>query len=207
MGGIRMSKKTTKDWQAFRDDLNAAELDGIDGMDDTSANVEEVEAGVLEHPSYLDLEKKLTQTEQESHQRWEELVRAKAEVENIRRRADREVSNAHRYGSTDLLAKFLPVLDSLDQALQLATQSEHASMHEGLELTMKLLLGVMEKAGVMRLSPLGEIFNPQQQEAMSALESVDHEPNTVLNVLQPGYMLHDRIIRPARVIVSKRKVV
>jgi len=199
-----MSKKTTKDWQTFREDLNASEVEVGEDMLDSTADAAD-EAGMLEHPSYLDLEKKLTLAEQESHQRWEDLVRAKADVENIRRRAEREVSNAHRYGTTDLLTTLLPVLDSLDQALQLATQSQNVSMHEGLELTMKLFLGVMAKAGVIRLEPLGEIFNPQQHEAMSALESAEHLPNTVLNVLQPGYILHDRVVRPARVIVSKRK--
>ena len=203
-GGEIMSKKTTKDWQTFRDELNTTENVEPDTaqLDDLTDNSE---IGVLDHPSYIELEKKLTLAEQLSHQRWEELVRATAEVENIRRRAERDVSNAHRYGANELLKAFLPVLDSLDQALQLAEQDQNVNMHEGLELTMKLFLGVMEKAGVSRLYPLGELFDPQQQEAMSAQDSAEHTPNTVIHVLQPGYILHDRVIRPARVIVSKQK--
>ncbi len=201
-----MSKKTTKDWQTFRDELSATPSEEL--SDSFQPDVETPsETGILDHPSYLDLEKKLTLTEQESHKRWEDLMRATADVENIRRRSERDISNAHRYGTNDLLTNLLPVLDSLDQALQLAEHAQNASMHEGLELTLKMFLGVIEKAGVSRLSPLGEIFDPQQQEAMSAQESAEHAPNTVMYVLQPGYILHDRLIRPARVIVSKQKEV
>ena len=96
------------------------------------------------------------------------------------------------------------MVDSLEQALQLADKHGDASMHEGLELTMKLFIDVLKKFEVQQLNPEGEAFDPQQHEAMSILASADVPPNTILSVFQKGYVLSgDRVIRPARVIVSK----
>ena len=128
-----------------------------------------------------------------------------AELDNVRRRAEREVANAHRYGLEKLINSLLPVVDSLEQALQLAEKSEDPAMHEGLELTMKLFLDALAKYDVQQLNPQGELFDPQQHEAMTMQESADVVPNTVLAVFQRGYMLNDRVIRPARVIVAKGK--
>lgn len=159
----------------------------------------------LEHPSYESLEEQLTAAEQKAHENWEKAARAMAELENVRRRAERDVSNAHRYGVEKLLTSFLPVADSIEQALQLSEKEQNSSMHEGLELTMKLFLDVLEKNGVKQLNPLGEPFNPQEHEAMSMQEAEGAAPNTVLAVFQKGYKLHDRVIRPARVVVTKTK--
>ena len=121
----------------------------------------------------------------------------------MRRRAEREVSNAHRYGIEKIVISLLPVVDSLEQALQLADKHADAGMHEGLELTMKLFVDALAKYGVHQLDPLGETFDPQQHEAMTLQASADAEPNTILAVFQRGYVLNDRVIRPARVVVAK----
>ena len=97
----------------------------------------------------------------------------------------------------------MPVVDSLEQALQLSHTEADANMREGLELTMKLLVDVLDKQGVKQLNPMGEMFNPQEHEAMSMQESADAVTNTILMVFQKGYKLNDRVIRPARVIVAK----
>ena len=99
----------------------------------------------------------------------------------------------------------IPVVDSLEQALQLADKHGDTSMHEGLELTMKLFVDVLEKFGVQQLDPQGAIFDPQEHEAMSIQEVADVPPNSVLVVFQKGYKLNDRVIRPARVIVAKAR--
>lgn len=160
----------------------------------------------LEHPSYKHLEEKLTLAEQTAHEHWEKSVRALAELENVRRRAERDVAQAHRYSLEKFARELLPVMDSLEQALQLANQEAKTAMGEGLELTVKLFLNVLEKFEVQQINPIEAMFNPQEHEAMSMQETDEAKPNTVLAVFQKGYKLHDRIIRPARVVVAKEKM-
>lgn len=176
-------------------------------LDEFLNDTEEAESGssALEHPSYPELEEKLTLAEQKAHENWEKSVRALAELDNVRRRAERDVANAHRYGLEKLVQSLLPVVDSLEQALQLASQQADSSMREGLELTMKLFLDSLQKYNVEQIDPQGMMFDPQMHEAMSMQESADVPANTVLAVFQKGYKLHDRVIRPARVIVAKSK--
>ena len=196
-----MSDKTQKDWGKFKEENE--HLD--EPMDEeVPQDAEDLDtSNTLEHPSYDDLEQKLTIAEQKAHENWEKSVRAMAELDNVRRRAEREVANAHRYGLEKMINSLLPVADSLEQALQLADKHEDVAMHEGLELTIKLFLGVLEKYEVQQLDPLGDAFNPQEHEAMSIQESADAAPNSVVAVFQKGYKLNDRVIRPARVVVAK----
>ena len=161
--------------------------------------------GELEHLDYEELEEKLTQAEQKAHENWEKVVRITAELDNVRRRATKDVEQAHRYGSEKLITSLLPVLDSLEQALQLVDAQTNPAMFEGLQLTMKLFLDTLAKQDVTQLDPVGEMFNPQEHEVMSMLESPDLPANSVMNVFQKGYRLADRLIRPARVIVVKAK--
>lgn len=201
-----MSKKEKKDWHQFKEThLNEeqqsqdSEKESLDVMD----SFEPQEAS-LEHPSYVELSEKLTLTEQQAHENWEKAVRAQAELDNFRRRAEREIANAHRYGVEKLISSLLPVIDSLEQALQLAIKAEDASMREGLELTLKLFVDALQKFEVQQIDPIGTPFDPQLHEAMSMQVAPDAEPNTVLAVFQKGYKLSDRVIRPARVVVSKK---
>lgn len=196
-----MSGKTKKDWKKFNEEHEVQE--SIDNAEGVEAELDEAGGSALEHLSYAELEDKLTLAEQQAHDNWEKSVRAIAELDNVRRRADREVANAHRYGLEKLLSSLLPVVDSLEEALRLADLHADTAMHEGLDLTMKLFLGVLEKYDVQQLNPQGEPFDPQQHEAMSMQASQDVPNNTVLVVFQKGYKLNDRIIRPARVIVAK----
>ncbi len=191
-----MSEKKDKDWKKFKEESLFQEDEGLnDLLGDMESNPE------LEHASYLQLEEKLTLAEQKAHENWEKSVRVLAELDNVRRRAEREVANAHRYGSEKLLTSLLPIVDSLEQALQLAEGDK--AMHEGLELTMRLFLDVLKKHDVEQLDPMGELFDPQTHEAMSMQPSTEIAPNHIMAVFQKGYRLNDRIIRPARVIVAK----
>lgn len=157
----------------------------------------------LSHLNYGELEDKLTEAEQKAHESWEKLVRMTAELDNVRRRAARDVEQAHRYGQEKLIISLLPVLDSLEQAIQLVDQNSAPAMFEGLQLTMKLFLDTLNKQGVTQLDPQREPFNPQEHEVMSMVESKELPSNSVLTVFQKGYRLADRIIRPARVIIAK----
>ena len=200
-----MSDKAKKNWKKEgrqpTDDLFEDE-DLMDFADLYKREKEPSTAG-LEHPSYPDLEEKLTLAEQKSHDNWEKLTRAMAELENVRRRAERDVANAHKFSLERFANQLLPVVDSLEQALQLADKVENKAMHEGLELTMKLFVDVLQKNQIEQINPDGEPFDPQQHEAMSMQAAPGVAAHTVLVVFQKGYKLHDRVIRPARVIVAK----
>lgn len=116
-----------------------------------------------------------------------------------------EIEKAHRFGLEKFVQSLVPVIDSLEQAIQLVNKEENPSMYEGLELTNKLFLDCLQKNGIEQLCPTGEAFNPQEHEAMSMIESDEVAPNSIINVFQKGYRLNERVIRPARVIVAKAK--
>ena len=203
----------TKDWQKIKEDSLNEDLAATDmqdeGIDDASGDggdtTEEHTNESLEYLSYQQLEEKLTLAEQQAHDHWEKLVRATAEVDNIRRRAERDISNAHRYGLEKLVNGLLPVVDSLEQAMISAQSNVDSAMYNGLDITMKMFLNVLEKMEVRQIDPQGQPFNPQLHEAMSIQESPDLAANSVMTVFQKGYLLNDRMIRPARVVVSKEK--
>jgi molecular chaperone GrpE len=198
-----MSEKIKKDWKKFKDDH--VEQDELENEAGIAEDDEQSDADVnsLEHFSYAELEEKLTLSEQQAHENLEKAMRAMAELDNVRRRAERDVANAHRFGLEKFINSLLPIMDSLEEALRLADNKGDKAMHEGLELTMKLFLGVLEKHDVQQLDPQGAVFDPQEHEAMSMQVSTDAPANTVLVVFQKGYKLNDRVIRPARVIVAK----
>ncbi|MCA0402307.1 MAG: nucleotide exchange factor GrpE [Proteobacteria bacterium] len=197
-----MTKDKTKDWHKVKEQSDKEE------MIEEQAKMEEEEAthnneAALDHPSYAALEEKLTLMEQKAHENWEKAVRAMAEADNARRRATLDIEKAHKFGLEKLINSFLPVVDSLEQAIELSKNDENSSMREGLLLTLKLFLDALEKLDVVQLNPEGEAFNPQEHEAMSMQEVAGVAPNTVIAVFQKGYKLNDRVIRPARVIVTK----
>lgn len=142
----------------------------------------------------------------EAEQYKEEVLRARADLENARRRHERELEGARRYALESFLQELLPVIDSLELGLAAVSETDNPDVEkfrEGTELTLKMLLGLLEKYGVTPIYPVGEKFNPELHQAMSMQETADAEPGTVLTVVQKGYTLHDRVVRPAMVIVAK----
>ena len=134
----------------------------------------------------------------------DQALRAQAEAENTRRRASRDVENAHRYALEKFVGELLAVVDSLEKAVEAAADAAGAeAIGEGVELSLKLFLSVLEKHGVSRIDPAGEPFDPQVHEAMTMVPSREAEPNSVLEVMQPGYLLNGRVIRAAKVIVAR----
>ncbi len=156
-------------------------------------------------PEVAQLEAQIKELESKVADYWDQLLRARAEVENSQRRAAREVDNARKFALERFAQELLPVKDSLEMGLRAAKegQADLAKVIEGLEMTGNMLATVMEKFKISEINPLNEKFNPDLHEAMSVQPSTEHEPNTVLTVYQKGYMLHDRLIRPAMVVVSK----
>jgi molecular chaperone GrpE len=204
-----MSDTPKKDWKSFKEqhaDVDNAELD-LDMLEeeegeDGSGTKSEHPPEELEHLSYQALEDKLTEMEQKAFQYRDQATRAMAEADNVRRRAERDVSQAHLYSLERFSKDLLPVIDSLEQALQLVDEHADQAMYDGLSLTMKLFVSVLDKFQVTQIDPLNQPFNPQEHEAMSMQES-DAPSSTVIMVFQKGYKLNDRVIRPARVVVAK----
>ncbi|HJX21259.1 MAG TPA: nucleotide exchange factor GrpE [Steroidobacteraceae bacterium] len=149
------------------------------------------------------LQQALTEAEERARSHWEQYLRAVADLENVRKRAQRDIEAANRYGLEKFASELLPVKDSLELAVQNAGRAQASSLREGQEATLQLLSRALEKLGVTVIDPLGEPFDPERHEAMMARESDTAEPNSVLEVVQPGYELNGRLLRPARVIVAK----
>ncbi|MEO0366122.1 MAG: nucleotide exchange factor GrpE [Pseudomonadota bacterium] len=133
---------------------------------------------------------------------WEKYVRAVAELDNVRKRAQRDVEQAHKFGTERLLNELLAVADSLEGALAAGEQASAESLLEGSAATLKILLNTLEKFGVQQIDPAGAPFDPQEHEAMTMVPSPDAEPNSVIDVVQKGYSLNGRLVRAARVVVA-----
>ena len=163
--------------------------------------------GGLDAPTVENLQKALAAAEAEIEVHREAELRAHAELENFRRRAQRDLENGLKFGLDRFLVELLPVLDSLEMGLAVAqdvTDDQTAEkLREGTELTVKQALQLLAKHGVQQINPVGEKFDPEFHEAVTLQPSDEHEPNTVTTVIQKGYSLHERLIRPAMVIVSQ----
>ncbi|MFP4683503.1 MAG: nucleotide exchange factor GrpE [Ectothiorhodospira sp.] len=148
--------------------------------------------------------KQLEEAQNEAREHWDKLVRAQAELENLRKRMKKDVENAHKYALERFANELLPVRDSLEMGVDAARgETDVDKIREGTELTLKMLVQVMEKQGIHEVMPEGERFDPERHQAMSMQENAELEPNTVMTVLQKGYLLNDRLLRPAMVIVSR----
>jgi molecular chaperone GrpE len=157
-----------------------------------------------EEPSIEELTRRLAEAERKAEGHRNELLRARAELDNVRKRAARDVESAHKYSLERFVNELLPVKDSLELGMAAATQSaDIASLREGVELTLKMFAAALGKCGVQAVEPVGERFNPEFHQAMTMQESGEAEPGTVLTVVQKGYLLNDRLVRPALVIVAK----
>lgn len=167
--------------------------------EETTIN-EAAEPGMVEAPDLAVLLKEAELKSAENHDAW---LRSKADVENIRKRAQTDVANAHKYAIDSFSTELIPVMDSLDAALAVENATVE-NFKSGMELTQKQLNSVFEKFNINVIDPNGEKFDPHRHQAMCMVES-DVAPNTVVEVMQKGYLLHDRVIRPALVSVSKAK--
>ena len=138
----------------------------------------------------------------------EQMLRSHAEMQNVRRRAEIDVEKAHKFALEKFVKELLPVADSLEKAVESTEGKDNAgelvaSMREGVEMTLNLFMSSLGKFNVEQLNPVGEPFDPQQHEAMSMVPAPDAEPNSVVAVVQKGYLLNGRVVRPAMVMVAK----
>ncbi|AFP84808.1 nucleotide exchange factor GrpE [secondary endosymbiont of Ctenarytaina eucalypti] len=179
---------------------------------ETDLEQEQKAEAILETPSILDprderileLEAALSQTQQRER---DNVLRAKAEIENVRRRSEQDVEKAHKFALERFSVELLPVIDNLERALVMLDKnnSELAATIEGIELTLKAFLDTLSKFGLDVVGDTRVPFSPDIHQAMTLMESDEYEPNQVMRVMQKGYTLHGRLIRPAMVVVSKAK--
>ena len=213
-----MNKETEinkKKWEEIlqsSDETTQLDNDSNKSSQQSSPLEEETVTEQLTHPSHKELEALLTAAEMKAQaaeakerEYFNKLIRNQADIENLHRQKEREVKNAHKFALQQFLVRLLPVVDNLERSL-LSDNDETLSiksLREGVALTLKLLQECISNAGVQIINPVHQPFDPNYHEAMTTEESTEFTPNTVLKVLQPGYLLHERLIRPALVIVTK----
>ncbi|MDR0716058.1 MAG: nucleotide exchange factor GrpE [Azoarcus sp.] len=151
----------------------------------------------------IDFSAALAEAEAKAAEHYNAWLRARAETENVRRRAQEDVAKAAKFAAEKFAGAMLPVKDSLEAALAIENQTLE-KLREGVELTLRQLAAAFESANLAEENPLGQKFDPNRHQAIGTLEA-DAEPNTVIEVLQKGYLLHERVIRPAMVMVAKAK--
>ena len=136
---------------------------------------------------------------------WEQMMRLRAEIDNNWKRAERDLENAHKYALKNFVESLLPIVDSMEMG-QVAADADNAtldSIREGSELTMSMFIQVMQKNGLEAIDPVGEKFDPERHQAISMLDMEGAESGSVVEVMQKGFLLNDRLIRPAMVVVAK----
>lgn len=177
-------------------------------IEEVPANPAEAAPHDLEPGSEIQqLQAELEKTRAEAAENLDRFLRAKAEVENLRKRAESELAAARKYAIERFAAEIVAVRDSLDLArlVELPADSNSAvqKMHEGLDLTLKLLDNIFQKFGLTLIDPQGQKFDPERHQAISMVDSLEVPPNHVINVVQKGFLLHDRLLRPAMVVVAR----
>lgn len=152
-----------------------------------------------------ELKQELEEAKQKAHDSWDKAVRTQAEMENLRKRTQKDLEDAHKFALTSFGKALLPVFDSLVLGLQAATgdSEEVKKFREGSDLTIKQFEALFEKFNIVAIDPLGQPFNAEQHQAMMMQEVEGAEPNAVVNVFQKGYVLNGRLLRPAMVVVAK----
>ena len=184
----------------MRDQENAAEMPESDnGAAMPAAEANDAQAAETGQ-GMEELLKKAERAAQENHDAW---LRAKAEADNVRKRAQTDIANAHKYALDSFAGELLAVRDSLEAALTSGNGVQDA-LRSGVELTLKQLTSAFEKFSIKEINPLGEKFDPHKHQGIGVVEA-DADPNTVVSVLQKGYSLNDRVIRPALVTIAKSR--
>ena len=182
---------------------NAATEDTIEANQETAPQDSAQETQGNADPQ--ELHALLTDARNKADEHWNQCLRLQAEIDNLHKRAERDLANAHKFALEKFAVELLPVRDSLEMGISAGQEegADVAKLLEGSELTLKMLGSAMDKFNIKEVNPLHEPFNPEYHEAMSMQERADVAPNTVVAVVQKGYLLNDRLIRPAMVMVSR----
>ncbi|MBZ9558299.1 MULTISPECIES: nucleotide exchange factor GrpE [Modicisalibacter] len=178
-------------------------LDEADAAEEAAAEEAASDAEAMTNPEAEVLAAKVEELEEALAEAKDQSMRAAAEAQNVRRRAEQDVEKARKFALEKFVKELLPVIDSLEKALETMGEDATEAHREGVSMTLKLQLDVLAKFGVEAVEPHGEPFDPQYHEAMAMVPNPDVEPNTVIDVMQKGYLLNGRLVRPAMVVVSQ----
>ncbi|VAW45591.1 Heat shock protein GrpE [hydrothermal vent metagenome] len=191
------SKKTEQPVEQMNEEHIPTVEETLDASDEA---LEQAQEAVSE-----DVEALLAELRSEAEKHKDMALRIQADMENLRRRTRLDVENAHKYALDKFVNALIPAMDSMEMGMEAASKEEASieSIREGIDMTFKQLLDVLAEFNVERIDPKGEKFDPQQHEAMTMIPSPDHESNTVVDVIQKGYSLNERLVRAARVIVAQ----
>jgi len=202
-----MGKQTQKDKaELANSDQDQAKIKTEEDSDLQESSAEE--KGVEEQADFTleEVLEKLAEEKEGAARARDDLLRVQAEMQNMRRRTEQDIEKAHKYGQEKFSIELLTVMDNLERALAAASDHEDETVkaiYEGVDLTLKSFTDCFNRFHIGSVDPMGEPFDPQLQQAVTILENPDVEPNTVIEVMQKGYTLHGRVIRPAMVVVSK----
>ena len=198
-----MSDETNNDEKITLDQQDGTEIDAVSDKDQVNAEIEaelldEIESSEEQQPVSEQLLEQVASAK-------DQVLRVQAEMQNVRRRAERDVENAHKYALDKFTADLLPVVDNLERALATIDSADEAQkgVSEGLELTLKSFMEVLSRHNIEAIDPAGEPFDADLHQAVSMVPNPDLEPNTVMDVFQKGYTLNGRLVRPAMVVVSQ----
>lgn len=170
---------------------------------ETAAEQQSAEPADAAEDPVRKLEKALAEKETEAKVNWDKFLRERADLENLRKRFQKEKEDLFKYGNENLIQEILPSVDNLERALGHAGDGNGAAIIEGVQMTLNMLLASLKKFGVTPLDTNGVAFDPAFHQAMAQVETADQEPNTVVQEFQKGYLLNDRLLRPAMVTVAK----
>lgn len=176
----------------------------VDGDLEGLINDEVPLEGSLSNPEAEVLAAQVEELEQSLTEAKDQAMRAAAEAQNVRRRAEQEADKARKFALEKFVKDLLPVVDSLEKALESMEEGASEVHREGVTMTLKMQLDVLNRFGVESIEPQGEPFDPQVHEAMAMVPNPELEPNTVMDVMQKGYLLNGRLVRPAMVVVSQK---
>ncbi|MGB2045675.1 MAG: nucleotide exchange factor GrpE [Porticoccaceae bacterium] len=198
-----MSDETNNDEKITPDQQEGAEADAVSDKDQVNAEIEaelldEIESSEEQQPVSEQLLEQVASAK-------DQVLRVQAEMQNVRRRAERDVENAHKYALDKFTSDLLPVVDNLERALATIDSADEAQkgVSEGLELTLKSFMEVLSRHKIETIDPAGQPFDAELHQAVSMVPNPDLEPNTVMDVFQKGYTLNGRLVRPAMVVVSQ----
>ncbi len=183
---------------------SSAQADTPEAAVENDANIADREADEASSDEIENLRSELEQEKQKTEESRDLALRTQAEMENLRKRTVRDVENAHKYALEKFVNELLPIIDSMELGMNAAETAENANdIKQGMELTLKMFSSALEKFGVKVVHPEGEKFNPELHEAVSMQEIEGKESGTVVSVMQKGYELNGRLVRPAMVMVAK----
>jgi len=199
------NEQTPEDKQAPDAEVDLVSIETEEDITDLDESAEDVEAQedaeLSSEEIIAQLREKLDATQKKADESWDTLVRLQAEMDNHRKRSDKQIEDAHKFASQKFVESLLPVVDSMEMGM--AAEGDIDQIREGMGLTLKLFESVMEKNNIVAVDPMGEKFNPELHQAMAMQPNPDMENNTVMAVMQKGFTISGRLVRPAMVMVVK----